>query len=133
MLDPSPVVSLQQKKPDAKHVLLYVASAYPEWQVAVMQALADAHTGTGFPKTVMRQINAMARKLGLSKAKLKDLMSFAAMKRKEVETKGPDALNLDRLPFDETAVLTEATPYIVATLGAESVTVSCCYCCCCCC
>ena len=108
-----------------------------------------------FDKSIMGKISKIGKAMKMSKAKSRDLMSFAALKKKLVIESGTDALNLkyvrppsgcsplvhggscvlsrgvlvcvccacSRLPFDERAVLEENRAYIIATLGASSVTV----------
>ena len=55
---------------------------------------APAQAEGTFPDDVMRKVAKASKALKLSKAKTKDLMRFAADKKKAVEADGPHALEL---------------------------------------
>ncbi|KAI0270544.1 hypothetical protein BC834DRAFT_922502 [Gloeopeniophorella convolvens] len=104
------------KKPRALRV--YVATRFPEWQDACVQAVQDA-----WAPEAGRVDDAKVRALLTQRGLIKDkrAMPFVQLFKKRIADLGAETVFKRKLPFSETDVLREVLPYLKRTLSLVDV------------
>jgi len=106
------------KKP--KSVRIYVATKFPEWQDACVQAAKDAYV-----EEADKVDDVKVRELLMENGLIKDkrAMPFIHLFKKRMAEFGTQAAFRRTLPFSEITVLSEITPYLKKTLNLVDVDV----------
>mmetsp|Transcript_15787 Transcript_15787/g.42569 ORF Transcript_15787/g.42569 Transcript_15787/m.42569 type:complete len:1120 (+) Transcript_15787:457-3816(+) len=107
--------------PKPSRAVAFVAKGYSQWQQEVLKLLQDIELdeqNCPKQKDFMRSIKDAESIKALPKQDLKKAMPFASFMMKEVQSRGPEALEL-QLPFDEAQMLQDMSEVIKSQLGIE--------------
>jgi len=107
--------------PKPSRAVAFVARGYSPWQQEVLRLLQEVEldeNNSPKQKDFMRSIKDADAIKALPKEDLKKAMPFASFMMKEVQSRGPEALEL-QLPFDEAQMLRDMAVVIKGQLGIE--------------
>jgi leucyl-tRNA synthetase len=116
-------VAKAKKRGPVDTVIVYVNSAYADWQVKGLQALnAIPRDDNGeFPKDTLKMITSR-KESWMDPKMMQDVMAFIAFAKGNAEKYGPDALS-PKPPCNDSQVLQDAKPFLIGNTGVPNIVI----------